>query len=203
MDTDCCRTEEKINRRIRQAAIEEFSRQGYHQAAVDDIADSAGVGKGTVYRHYGNKQQLFLNIICSGARDLQQRIKKCKVNKATMTENLKSIVAVNMELFRESKELISLIVREGFQGLVDNQPQFTEVILEIIKEIEEVFKQGQENGELKDRFDSSRLANLFLGQLWSVARAGIVLEEEVNSVEKNYEVTLDIFLEGIKINGVK
>jgi TetR/AcrR family transcriptional repressor of mexJK operon len=44
---------------ILDAATAAFLRQGY-AANVDDIASAAGVGKQTVYRHFGDKQTLFL-----------------------------------------------------------------------------------------------------------------------------------------------
>jgi TetR/AcrR family transcriptional repressor of mexJK operon len=43
---------------ILDAATEAFLRSGY-AAGVDDIAAAAGVGKQTVYRHFGDKQALF------------------------------------------------------------------------------------------------------------------------------------------------
>jgi len=45
------------------AATEVFLREGYTRASVDAIADAAGVGKQTVYGHFGDKQQLFLAVI--------------------------------------------------------------------------------------------------------------------------------------------
>src|SRR5436305_8612873 len=45
---------------VLQVAIEVFSREGFHGADVQVIADRAGVGKGTVYRHFGDKAKLFL-----------------------------------------------------------------------------------------------------------------------------------------------
>ncbi|MEZ6092749.1 MAG: TetR/AcrR family transcriptional regulator [Pirellulaceae bacterium] len=45
---------------ILQRALEVFARDGFHGADVQVIANMAGVGKGTVYRHFGNKRQLFL-----------------------------------------------------------------------------------------------------------------------------------------------
>lgn len=48
------------------AATEAFLRSGY-AASVDEIAASAGVGKQTVYRHFGDKQALFLAAV-SAAR---------------------------------------------------------------------------------------------------------------------------------------
>jgi len=43
-----------------ETALRIFARDGFHNADVQVIADEAGVGKGTVYRHFGNKQELFL-----------------------------------------------------------------------------------------------------------------------------------------------
>ncbi|MEV4008919.1 TetR/AcrR family transcriptional regulator [Nonomuraea angiospora] len=47
-------------RAILDAAIKVFTDQGYARASVDAIAAVAGVGKQTVYGHFGDKEQLFL-----------------------------------------------------------------------------------------------------------------------------------------------
>jgi TetR/AcrR family transcriptional regulator, mexJK operon transcriptional repressor len=48
---------------ILSAATEVFLREGYARASVDAIAEAAGVGKQTVYGHFGDKQQLFQAVI--------------------------------------------------------------------------------------------------------------------------------------------
>ncbi len=48
---------------ILKAATEVFLREGYARASVDVIADAAGVGKQTVYGHFGDKQRLFLAVV--------------------------------------------------------------------------------------------------------------------------------------------
>src|SRR3954466_113264 len=49
---------------ILDAATAAFLRHGY-AASVDDIAAVAGVGKQTVYRHFGDKQALFLAAVAA------------------------------------------------------------------------------------------------------------------------------------------
>lgn len=45
------------------AALAEFLREGYSAASVDVIARQAGVSKPTIYKHFGNKERLFLAVI--------------------------------------------------------------------------------------------------------------------------------------------
>ncbi|HEX4247217.1 MAG TPA: TetR/AcrR family transcriptional regulator [Pseudonocardia sp.] len=47
-------------RAILDAAVEVFCAQGYKRTSVDAIAAVAGVGKQTVYGHFGDKARLFL-----------------------------------------------------------------------------------------------------------------------------------------------
>jgi TetR/AcrR family transcriptional repressor of mexJK operon len=54
---------------ILEAALTVFLREGYAGASVDAIAATAGVGKQTVYAHFGDKEQLFLATVRdSGSR---------------------------------------------------------------------------------------------------------------------------------------
>ena len=48
--------------RIIQAGLKVFAREGYSKAKINDIAESAGIGKGTVYEYFGSKKEIFLNV---------------------------------------------------------------------------------------------------------------------------------------------
>ncbi len=41
------------------AAVEVFSRSGFHPASMDEIADAAGVSKPMIYTYLGSKDDLF------------------------------------------------------------------------------------------------------------------------------------------------
>jgi len=63
-------------REIAQAALAVFSNTGYAQAGIEQIAQTAGIGKSTVYEYYKTKEDLFLAAIMEGAEgwiaDLQE-----------------------------------------------------------------------------------------------------------------------------------
>jgi AcrR family transcriptional regulator len=45
------------------AAMEVFVARGYHAAAMDEIADRAGVSKPVLYQHFPGKQELYLALL--------------------------------------------------------------------------------------------------------------------------------------------
>ena len=46
-----------------ESALEVFVAQGYHSAAMDDIADRAGVSKPVLYQHFPGKLELYLALL--------------------------------------------------------------------------------------------------------------------------------------------
>jgi AcrR family transcriptional regulator len=48
---------------ILNAALDEFSARGYAAARLDDIAERAGVAKGTIYLYFADKEALFQDIV--------------------------------------------------------------------------------------------------------------------------------------------
>jgi AcrR family transcriptional regulator len=59
------------HRRILDAALRVFAARGFHGTTVPDIADAAGVGTGTLYRYFRDKEALVNEVF----RDAKQRLK--------------------------------------------------------------------------------------------------------------------------------
>ncbi|GAC1328019.1 MAG: TetR/AcrR family transcriptional regulator [Mycobacteriales bacterium] len=58
------------------AAQEIFVAQGYHAAAMDDIADRAGVSKPVLYQHFPGKLELYLALLDEHADNLVGRVRE-------------------------------------------------------------------------------------------------------------------------------
>ena len=52
------------------AAREVFVAQGYHAAAMDDIAEAAGVSKPVLYQHFPGKLELYLALLDESSASL-------------------------------------------------------------------------------------------------------------------------------------
>ena len=78
-----------------ESALEVFVAQGYHAAAMDDIADRAGVSKPVLYQHFPGKLDLYLALLDTSC-DLI--IDNCREALASTTDN-KDRVAATMKVF--------------------------------------------------------------------------------------------------------
>ena len=65
--------DENKRRLIVQTAVKLFSEQPFHKVRLDDVAEAAGVGKGTVYIYFKNKEELYYSLIYEGFAEMVDR----------------------------------------------------------------------------------------------------------------------------------
>jgi AcrR family transcriptional regulator len=69
---------EETRTRILEAAVKQFSVQGYNTTSVDNICDQAGVSKGAFYHHFKTKQDVFLALLDGWLQTFDQAIEASK-----------------------------------------------------------------------------------------------------------------------------
>jgi AcrR family transcriptional regulator len=79
------------------AALEIFVSQGYHAAAMDDIADRAGVSKPVLYQHFPGKLELYLALLDQSCDTIIAAVESA----LEATTDNKQRVAATMEVFYE------------------------------------------------------------------------------------------------------
>ena len=70
------RNPENTRERILDAALNNFSRKGYHDTRLDEIVDESSTSKGAIYFHFPNKEQLFLALVDQFANLLERQVKE-------------------------------------------------------------------------------------------------------------------------------
>ena len=100
------------------AAQVEFVAQGYHAAAMDDIAVRAGVSKPVLYQHFPSKLELYLALLDSTAEQLVDRVRDALA--ATTDNRLRVEHAINayFEFVEGEGEAFRLV----FESDLRNEP---------------------------------------------------------------------------------
>ncbi len=104
---------EETRTHILEAAVKQFSVNGYNKASVDDICEQAGVSKGAFYHHFKTKQDLFLALLDGWLQTIDQAIEASKNQPVP-------------ETFHQMTEFFPYI----FETAGDNLPMFLEFWLQ-------------------------------------------------------------------------
>jgi AcrR family transcriptional regulator len=97
-----------------------FAAAGFANADVQEIADLAGVGKGTVYRYFGNKEQLFLAAADACMSRLQHYVLDAIAQIDDAVEFVRRGGERYAEFFQEHPELVEILIQEraAFRGSI-------------------------------------------------------------------------------------
>ena len=107
-----------------ESALEVFVAQGYHAAAMDDIAERAGVSKPVLYQHFPGKLDLYLALL---DRSCDQIIDNCRAALES-TEDNKLRVGATMDVFYEYVAHDTGAFRLVFESDLTNEPAVREQV---------------------------------------------------------------------------
>jgi AcrR family transcriptional regulator len=106
------------------AARDVFSAQGYHAAAMDDIAERAGVSKPVLYQHFPGKLELYRAVLTTYADDLVQRVRGALTSSADNGERVHASVAAYFDFVAGEGGGFRLI----FESDLRNEPEAAAVV---------------------------------------------------------------------------
>ena len=105
-----------------ESALEVFVAQGFHAAAMDDIAERAGVSKPVLYQHFPGKLDLYLALLDASCDDI---VDNCRAALASTHDN-KQRVAATMDVFYEYVAGDTGAFRLVFESDLTNEPAVRE-----------------------------------------------------------------------------
>lgn len=101
-----------------ESALGVFVAQGYHAAAMDDIAERAGVSKPVLYQHFPGKLDLYLALLDVSCDTI---IDNCR-RALTSTQDNKQRVAATIDVFYEYVAQDTGAFRLVFESDLTNEP---------------------------------------------------------------------------------
>ncbi|HVP12758.1 MAG TPA: TetR/AcrR family transcriptional regulator [Phycisphaerae bacterium] len=100
------RTEEILD-----VAARLFAAWGFGNTDVQTVANQLGVGKGTIYRYFPTKQELFLAAVDRGMRRLMAHIEACMTDD-DLLKQLEQAVRAYLSFFQANPEFVELLIQE-------------------------------------------------------------------------------------------
>ena len=141
---------EEKKEKIIDAAGRIFSKKGFHQAKMDEIARTAQVAKGTLYYNYSSKSKLFAATVTQGLNRIMDAIEEELESDLPFPDHFRGIVSTLIRHYVSNSEVTRIYVNEMSSGIDDE-------VLEEIKAVREKFstfiednlRYGMEKGYLR------------------------------------------------------
>lgn len=109
--TDQYKTE--VKEKIVQAAIATFSKYGYDKTRMDDIAESANLGKGTLYLYFKSKEELFYAISENSIKELKEQLSKLFSKKEDLVHDAEKFYDQYRNLIHDSEKVSFEMIAES------------------------------------------------------------------------------------------
>ncbi len=96
--------------RLVRAAGDVFAEKGYASTRVADIADRAGIGKGTVYEYFSSKEELLFAVFESINEDITMRMNAVLDEDEPTQEQLFNLLRLGAEVITEQRDLQPVVL---------------------------------------------------------------------------------------------
>ena len=183
------------------AALEEFSRQGYQAARLQDIAKAAGVTRGAIYHHFGGKAELY-NTLMEEASTQESGVVEAAISEGgSLREIMTRILSYSLALLEEdrrSRQIFELsLIKAGTDPELEAvRRQRLEQGELLISSTASIMAQGIIRGELRADLDPTTVARAFIAYQNGVAMLWLSNRQAFSLKEKAAEFA-DIFMGGL------
>src|SRR5580704_4267029 len=186
---------------ILEAAFAEFSRNGYASTTLDQIAEGAGVTKGTIYVYFENKEHLFISMVReitkAGFDTVQGLYETHAGSTADLLRAQFSFMYQHIVEDRRRREVVRMLIAEAprFPELADRYHQ--EILRPCLDMLKKAIQRGVERGELRDSaiLNSPQvvIAPMALVDLWLMMFG----DRQPLDLKAYFDAHLDLVLNGL------
>jgi TetR/AcrR family fatty acid metabolism transcriptional regulator len=157
--------------KILTAAARLFAGQRFHEARMEDIAAAAEVGKGTLYRYFKDKEELYTALLARAADQQGEQLRTAVGRAGGARAKLEAAVGVFVHFFDDNPHLLDLIQHaEMLHKRADDFP-WQRARDESMQLVRTIFKEADAAGEFTVR-DPELGMLLLMGGVRAVLRFG-------------------------------
>ncbi|HQR38492.1 MAG TPA: TetR/AcrR family transcriptional regulator [Blastocatellia bacterium] len=184
---------------ILRAAIQVFSRNGFFNSKVADIAREAGVADGTVYLYFKNKDHILVSIFEETMDEAISQGRDAIAGITDPAEKLKRIAGLHLDRMGTDRDL-AIVFQVELRSSMKFMEQFSETrVSEYLELIRSVIQDGQKTGAFRRDLDANIASKVFFGALDEMV-TNWVLSRKAYDPRSTASTVLKLFFEGVSNN---
>ena len=181
---------------ILRAAIKVFSRSGFFNSKVADVAREAGVADGTVYLYFKNKDDILVSIFNHVMDEALALGRKRLEEVSDPAEKLKRIVQAHLDRLGRDRDL-AVVFQVELRSSTKFMEQFSATkVTEYLDLIRSVIEEGQKKRVFRRGLNTTIAAKVLFGALDEMATNWVLSRKRYNLVSIA-EPVIDLLMNGI------
>lgn len=158
-----------LRQNILQAAEAIFTQHEYHEVLMEDVAQACGVGKGTLYRYFPSKHELYLAVMFEGIERLRDEMEAAVDRQAAPAQKIECLVRCILQHFWDRRFFFALIHRNEHKAEDPEGREWLRRRAEIAALVERTLEEAMTAGYVR-RTAPRIAAEMLLGMLRGVNR---------------------------------
>lgn len=155
---------------ILHTAAKLFARRPFHEVLMDDVAEQAGIAKGTLYRHFENKDELFAALSMQYMAMLGSEVGKIEAKIHDPLNRIESMLVRLMELIREHNDFFQVMQRHESNLWAIRGTEFLARRNVMRDCFMRAIRDAESSGELALPFEATYAADMLLGMMRNLLR---------------------------------
>ena len=197
MDTSQNRSKER-RQRLLDAALSVFSKKGYRDGAMDEIAGESGTSKGGVYFHFPSKQAIFLALLDRTAARLLDNVEEAIASENDPIAKADAALLAVLRTFARHRGLARLFMVEALGA----GREFHERVLQIHSDFARVIKRQLDEAVAEgaiEPVDTDVASRAWFGALNEIVTTW-VLSKKPGSLEESYRALRPILMRSVGVS---
>jgi AcrR family transcriptional regulator len=180
------RRREDTRQRLYEAAVELVAEQGFSATTVDDIAERAGVAKGTVYYNFPSKTALFEELLRHGVGLLTADFRAAVADRSP-SDAVAALVRAELAYIQRYRSFAQLLLSEMWRTNREWQQTLLLLREEAVGVIAAVVQAGVDSGDFAPDLDVRLASSALFGVGLVVALDWLVFQPDrgIDDVERS------------------
>jgi len=172
---------------ILRAAQRVFSAHGYAMARMDQVAEEAGISKGSLYNYFASKQELFEKVFEAAMAEAAAETDRLWAQEASAGEKIERLLDYWFRRLDHYEEIGRLMLEFWASAAREKRGELAATYNELYthwrERLAKVLAEGVESGEFRSEFRTPVAASLLMGildgiQLQSILDIKVKVDEE-------------------------
>jgi len=187
----------KVKRQlIIDAAIEVFSRNGFHDSTISQIAQRANVAEGTIYQYFKSKEDLFFSIPVDKTQQFYKELELHLQGINGALNKIRKFVWYYLYHLQDNPEYARALMLEMRVNRNFANTKAFGAYRPLTKRILEIIKEGQEEGAIRKDINIYMIRHLILGLLEHILTRWLLKGQKGDLLDQ-YNEAVELLSQGI------